>query len=197
MTIRDRILALRPCDSARDWLLAQPADADPEQVYLSCDRGDWLVWLAVRAGVDRSAWIPALCDCVRLALPYAEGDVLGRTLEVLERYARGEATIEEVRAARDTAEYDAYAADDANVATFAAPAAAPAAVAAVAYVAAAAYAADDDYAVRIIATFAGPAWDAGIIRARIPWATIEAAVFRTPLDGQTPQTLIFSGTIKE
>jgi hypothetical protein len=164
-TIRDRILALAPCSPARDWLVALPADADPEQLYLTCSRASWLVWLAVRAGVDYRTWLPALCDCMRRMLPHAQVDVPLRTVEVLERYARGEATIEEVRAASAAANAAALAAAVFDAAAYAAYATA--------------YAADAAYAASRAASRADAnAAAADIIRARIPWAMIAEALIK-------------------
>ena len=146
------------CREALVWARAQPSYA---KAWRACRRGDWLLWLAARVGVDRRLIVLAACDCARLSLRYVPaGDDRSRVaIETAERWARGEATIEEVRAAAAAAyaAYAAYAAD----AAYASADAAYAASAAVASAASAASAASNACA----QTFARCAT---LVRRRIP-----------------------------
>jgi hypothetical protein len=110
----------------------------------------WLAGRLVKNDEDRKPIVLAACACARLALQYVPKGELRplHAIETAEAWCRGEATIEEVRAARAAA-YAAYAADaayaaaaDAADAYAAAAAAAYAAAAAAAAAAYAAYAAD-------------------------------------------------------
>ncbi len=123
----------RACAPSLEWLESRTLAEAWEQ----CERGDWLLWLAAKAGVDRKRLVMAACACARLALVHVPtGEERPRiAIETAEAWCRGEATIEQVREARRNAaaaDADAAAAD----AAYAAAAAADAA-----YAAAAAYAA--------------------------------------------------------
>lgn len=58
------------CDEARKWCLTQP---DYQAAWDACERGDWLLWLAGRLGVDRRLLVRAACACARLALQHEPG----------------------------------------------------------------------------------------------------------------------------
>jgi hypothetical protein len=65
---RDRILALGPCSDAREWLETVPDDWTAEQAWGDCERGDWMLWLAGRLGVDRVAIARVACAVARSVL---------------------------------------------------------------------------------------------------------------------------------
>ena len=127
----------RACITAREWIGTRTA----KKAWDECPRGDWLLWIASRGGVDRKRVVLAACACARLALKFVKADENRpfKAIETAEAWTRGEATIGEVRsaayAAADAAAYaDAYAA---------AASAATAAAYADAYASAASYAAAD------------------------------------------------------
>ena len=130
--IDDLLTRLGACSDAVAWARTQP---DAETAWDTCDRGDWMLWLAGRLagepGSDaRRPLVLAACECARLALPYVkEGELRPmRAIEAAEDWARGGATtLAQVRSAAE-ADYAAY-----TVAAYAAASAASAA-----YVAAAA-----------------------------------------------------------
>ena len=135
-TIQQQLRLLGACASAREWA----EDKTASEIWTSCERGDWLLWWAARFA-DRADLhgrvVLAACDCAELALSLFEaryqGDRRPRTaIETARRWARGAATIEDVRSAAYAAHVaaaDAYAVDDA-AADAAAEAAARAAAAA-------------------------------------------------------------------
>ena len=142
---------LGACEEARTWAKGK----DLHEVWTSCDRADWLLWLAGRMA-DEPGWptrkqiVLAACACAETALRYVKpGEDRPRiAIETARAWVRGEASIEDVRLARKNAyaaaaAYAAYAAAYA-AAAYAAYAAAAAYDAAAAY--AAAYAADAAYA---------------------------------------------------
>ncbi len=126
------------CTPSLEWLKSRTLAEAWEQ----CERGDWLLWLAAKAGVDRKRLVMAACACARLALVHVPaGEQRPRiAIETAEAWCRGEATIEQVKEARRNAAdaaadaADAYAA---YAAAYAAYAAAAADAAAYAYYAAA------------------------------------------------------------
>jgi hypothetical protein len=115
-----------------------------DAAWSACDRGDWMLWLLGRVSgapesEDRKRLVLCACACARTALPFVRSGEERplRCIETAERWARGEATIGEVREARRAAAaaaaaaaYAADAADAADAAAYAAAAAAAAAYAA-------------------------------------------------------------------
>ena len=193
------------CTDAREWLAGErrrrPAEggATLRDRWDACDRGDWLLWLAARVGVDRRLVVRAAVACAREALPIYErarpGDTRVRTcLDVAEAWTRGEATIEQVREASRGAYLAAdaaYAYADAAYAAYADAAyayadAAYAAYAAAAYAAYAdaayaAYAYADAYAAAHAAAHAAHAASlaksARIVRGIIPLSDVERGLY--------------------
>ena len=99
------------CGESLEWL----GDRNLAQTWAECERGDWLLWLAAKAGIDRKRLVMAACACARLALVHVRiGEERPRiAIETAEAWCRGEATIEQVREARkaaDAADAAAYAA---------------------------------------------------------------------------------------
>ena len=102
---------LNACEDAVAWARGKTF----REAWLTCERGDWMFWLAARAGVDLKTVVLAACACARLSLKYVKvGEDRPRiAIETAERWARGEATSDEGRAAAAAA-YAAYAADAAS-----------------------------------------------------------------------------------
>jgi hypothetical protein len=163
---------LGACDEAREWVATQP---DAATAWEACPRADWLVWLLgalhVRGYILRQTLVFAACACADTALPHlpAGEDRPRLAIEAARRWARGEATVEEVRA----------------FAAAAAPAlAALAAYRAVAAPALAAYraVADADAAAAAAAAAGGAVYVAyaatvcDAIRYAVPWEVVEAAL---------------------
>ena len=102
---------LDACHDARGWVDSSDPTATPEQLWGHCRRGDWLLWLAARAGVDRRMIVRAACECAKLAWPHVDADRHGDTLlaamlavHVAEEWCEGRADEGDLRAA-----YAAYA----------------------------------------------------------------------------------------
>ncbi len=166
-TLLRHLKALDACDEAREWVATQP---DAATAWAVCPRPDWLMWvlgeLHVCGALTRQTLVLAACAAAETALPNvpAGEDRPRAAIETARRWARGEATVEEVRAA-------AYAADDASdVADLAARADADAAGAAADAADAAARAA------RAAARAARAAARADAIRSAVPWEVVEAAL---------------------
>ena len=105
------LVALDACKEALAWARALPATTSPEAAYLACERGDWILWLLgelhKRGAVTRQTLVLAVCAAARTALVHlkgrpAEAAALA-SIETTERWCRGEATLDDVRAARDVA----------------------------------------------------------------------------------------------
>ena len=104
---------LGACVDAVKW--AQ--DKDLHTVWTTCRRGDWLLWLCGRM-VDKPNWptrkqlVLAACSCAETSLKYVpSGEDRQRVaIETARKWARGTATIKEVRQAAADAYAYAYAA---------------------------------------------------------------------------------------
>jgi hypothetical protein len=122
------------CDDARGW--AVHYGADYAKAWAECERGDWMIWILVRlqqpkqGSKEHRKLAGCLADIAAEVLPifekkYPNDKRVRECIETLRRYAKGKATIKEVREARrsayaaDAYAYDAYAdaaayADDAR-----------------------------------------------------------------------------------
>jgi hypothetical protein len=94
------LLRHEACSPSLTWL----AGRDLATAWAECGRGDWMLWLAARAGMDRRVVVAACCACARTLLPRIPADetLPLAAIEAVERWCRGEASIDEVRAARDS-----------------------------------------------------------------------------------------------
>ena len=186
------LISLAACEESREWARTLPASTTPEAAYLACLRGDWMVWLLgalhKRGAVTRQVLVLAGCSAARTALPHMKGRPAEAAslaaIETTERWCRGEATTEDVIAARvacakarqqaweeyvrtrAAADADAYDAAAYDAAAYAAAADAADAAAYAAVLAAAADAARAQRRAEV----------ADAVRAVVQWATAEAAL---------------------
>src|ERR1035437_102500 len=89
---------LNACNEALKWL----GDRDLTACWKECPRGDWMLWLAGRANVDRKLLVTAACECAKLALPIYEAEYPNDkrphdAIKIALKWVIGKATIEEVR----------------------------------------------------------------------------------------------------
>ena len=93
------LLRHEACGPSLTWL----AGRDLATAWAECGRGDWMLWLAARAGMDRRVVVAACCACARTLLPRipASETLPLAAIETAERWCHGEASIDEVRAARN------------------------------------------------------------------------------------------------
>ena len=120
---------LGACSSAVEWAHGKTLHV----VWKTCQRGDWLLWLAGKMA-DKRGWptrkqiVLAACVCAETALKYVpKGEERPKkAIQTARAWAKGKATIEEVWAAADGAAdvahvaHVAHAADVAHVAAAAA-----------------------------------------------------------------------------
>ena len=167
-TTKDILAELGACPEAVEWA----GRKTHKKAWETCKRGEWLLWIAGRLGVDRKLLVLAACACARTALKYVpDGEDRPRiAIETAEAWTRGEATIDQVRSAAYASALAAYAAYATNAPYAAARAAAYAANAAsraAAYAAQAAYAASRAAARKDMAA---------IVRKIIPFSVIKKAI---------------------
>ena len=120
MTRPELATVLRTLGACRESL-AWAADygAGWERALAECPDRRWMTWLAgalmCRGHMRREVIVLCACACARTALRYvpAGEERPLAAIETAERWCRGDATLDEVRAARRGAAYAAYAAADA------------------------------------------------------------------------------------
>lgn len=102
--------SMNACDDAIEWLEKQ---SRYEQSWRDCHRGDWMLWLIKKTldGSDDShrKFTMAKARCARTVLHLMRDERSKKSVLVAERYGEGKATLEELKAAADSA-YDAYVA---------------------------------------------------------------------------------------
>jgi hypothetical protein len=131
-TFQELLIELNACKDAREWA----GDKAIEQVVQECHRGDWLLWLAKRVGVELQPLTLAKGHCANTVRHLMTDERSLKAVDTAIAFGKGKATKEEL----DKAAVAAAAADAAYDAA-AAVAAAAAASAAYAYAAYDAYAA--------------------------------------------------------
>jgi len=98
----DALRAVGACQESIVWALTQP---DAATAWAACERADWMLWIAARlatADEARRSVTLAACACARTVLhciPAGE-DRPRVCIETTESWARGNATLEQVRAVR-------------------------------------------------------------------------------------------------
>jgi hypothetical protein len=142
------------CDEGKEYAIKHKTKQD---VWNNCERGDWMLWYAQGKGCDLKKLTLAKVKCARLAEHLITDERSKKALDVAERFAKGEATREELNAAAAGDAYAVAAAVDIALAADAYDAAAYAAAAVVVVAAAA----GDAYAVVVaVAAAAADAADA-------------------------------------
>lgn len=91
---------LKACKPALKWARTQD---NPHDTWYACPRGDWLLWLALKLGVEHRVVVLAACACARLALPFSEDETPLRAILMTERWAAGDkdVTLDHVKEAAE------------------------------------------------------------------------------------------------
>lgn len=100
MNYIDRIISLDACRDAVGWL-HEANHPTPEAAWAACPRADWMLWLLSLSGADRKKLVFCTCDIAETALIHVPvgADQPQTAIETARRWARGEASIEEVQSA--------------------------------------------------------------------------------------------------
>ena len=150
--MEELLIKLNACDEAIEWA----GDRTIEEIVKDCDRGDWLLWLAKKIGIELQPLTLAKGHCANTVRHLMKNERSTEAVDMAIAFGEGRATMEELNnaaaasyaaaAASYAAAAASYAANAAsyaaNAASYAANAAAGAAYAAAGAAYAAAGAAD-------------------------------------------------------
>ena len=106
--MKELLKKLHACKEAREWA----GDKTWEEIYTTCHRGDWLLWLFARANPeDKLQLILAAAHCVNTVRNLMRDERSRKAIDIAIRYGEGNATDGELA---DAAAYAAYAAKKKN-----------------------------------------------------------------------------------
>ena len=77
------------------------------EAWAKCERGDWMLWLAAKRGLDRKKLVFIACQCARTSLKYYKDFLVLKCIETSEAWTRDEVSIEYLKVVRNNA-YAAY-----------------------------------------------------------------------------------------
>src|SRR5690606_18180912 len=97
----------RPCTEALRFRMQYNSF---QEAWQACPRGDWMLWIAQRVGVDLRTLTRAKALCALTVRHLMKDERSIKACEVALKFADGEATREELDAAADDADAAAYAA---------------------------------------------------------------------------------------
>jgi hypothetical protein len=97
---------LNACDTAKDWAIGKSF----AEVWNTCDRGDWLLWLASQM-IGKEGWfdhnqiVLAAIECAESCLKYIAKDKSQpkECLDIVRLWIAGKATLDEVKIAASAA----------------------------------------------------------------------------------------------
>jgi hypothetical protein len=101
MKLIDYCESISACEDALNWI----GDKSLSEAWETCNRGDWMIWLINNSEndvTDKQLRLIAV-DCARQVQHLMTDQRSINALDVAERYANGEATYEELAAARAAA----------------------------------------------------------------------------------------------
>ena len=124
-TFKEYLHSVDACQPAIEWAGDKPV----EQVVAECHRGDWLLWLANKCGVELHPLTLAKAHCANTVRHLMTDERSVKAVDVAIAFGEGRATRDELDAATSAA-YAATAAAAAYAAAYASAAAAAAAYAA-------------------------------------------------------------------
>ena len=115
-TFKEYLKSVDACQSAIDWAGDKPV----EQVVAECHRGDWLLWLAKKCGVELQPLTLAKGHCANTVRHLMTDQRSTRAVDVAIAFGEGRATRQELDAAARAAYAAAYTDAAADCAAYAA-----------------------------------------------------------------------------
>lgn len=109
--MKEQLIKLKACEEARDWA----GDKTIEEIVATCERGDWLLWLAAKVEIGLQPLTLAKGHCANTVRHLMKDKRSVKAVDVAIAFGEGKATRKELDEA-------AYAASDADAAAVAASA---------------------------------------------------------------------------
>lgn len=106
MNIHDFLIQKNACFPAIEWAHAKTMD----EIWNTCERGDWLLWLAEKCEVDIRTLTAAKAECAALGMPYVTDQRSINAIEAARKFGSGEMSDEALKV---YASYAHFAVDDA------------------------------------------------------------------------------------
>ena len=100
---------IKGCKAAKKWVDSQK---DHKTAWDICERGDWMLRIAEKSGIDIRVLTRTKVECAKLVEHLMTDKRSINALRVAERFADGMSTIDELRAAAVAAAYAAYDVDE-------------------------------------------------------------------------------------
>ena len=113
-TFKELLITLKACNEAKIWA----NDMSIEEAIASCQRGDWLLWLAKKVDIPLQALILAKGHCAKTVYHLMKDDRSKKAVDVAIGFGEGINSEEEL----NNAYYDAYIAYVTTDTTYAAAA---------------------------------------------------------------------------
>ena len=103
--MKELLIKLNACDEAIEWA----GDRTIEEIVKDCDRGDWLLWLAKKIGIELQPLTLAKAHCANTVRHLMENERSIKAVDIAIAFGEGRATMEELNNAADAADaaYDA------------------------------------------------------------------------------------------
>ena len=108
-TFKEYLKSVNACQPAIDWAGDKPV----EQVVAECHRGDWLLWLAKKCGVELQPLTLAKGHCANTVRHLMTDERSTRAVDVAIAFGEGRATRQELDTASSAAADAAYTASSA------------------------------------------------------------------------------------
>ena len=94
-----KLTILNACKEAREWAKGK----DLATAWATCERGDWMLWLAKKVGVELRPLTAAKAACAEFARPYMKEPKRIAALDMAHAFGRGECSIADLVAAANAA----------------------------------------------------------------------------------------------
>ena len=117
--MKELLIKLNACREAIEWA----GDRTIEEIVKDCDRGDWLLWLAKKIGIELQPLTLAKGHCANTVRHLMENEKSIEAVDMAIAFGEGRATMEELNNAAYAAEAASYAAGATLYATIVADAA--------------------------------------------------------------------------
>jgi hypothetical protein len=105
-TIEDLVIEMNACSEAKNWAKGKSI----ESIVKDCQRGDWLLWLSNKIGVDLRSITLAKALCAKTVIDLMRDQRSIDAVNMAEKFGMGLATIEELNDAAYDANTTSYAA---------------------------------------------------------------------------------------